>query len=122
MNEKQSLAYSVERKLFEDWYAADALPSEANWFKRDKDEPDEYDWITTHEAWKAWKARGVLPMQQASIAVANDGTPAGRFHRLMGELQKRFPDPDPVAGAPYESRLLAMLDTVLAAKIPNNKL
>lgn len=44
------------RREFEEWYAADAMPAEADWFKRDWEDPDEYDSGTTHCAWKAWQA------------------------------------------------------------------
>ena len=44
------------RVAFEEWYAADAMPAEADWFKRDPDDRDEYDSGTTHCAWRAWQA------------------------------------------------------------------
>lgn len=49
-----------ERELFECWYEADAMPCEGDWFKRDPDEPDEYDSPNTHQAWEAWKFRAGL--------------------------------------------------------------
>ena len=49
-----------EREAFEAWFEADAMPGEADWFKRETDEPDEYAYTSTHNAWKAWKARAAL--------------------------------------------------------------
>lgn len=49
-----------EREAFERWFEADAMPSEADWFKREKDEPEEYAQLSTHAAWAAWQARAAL--------------------------------------------------------------
>ena len=45
-----------ERQRFEEWYEADAMPAESNWFRRDPDAPDEYDRESTCRAWQAWQA------------------------------------------------------------------
>jgi hypothetical protein len=44
-----------DRARFEAWYEADAMPAEADWFKRDPDAPDEYAHGMTWSAWKAWQ-------------------------------------------------------------------
>jgi len=41
------------RRQFEEWYEADAMPAEADWFKRYED--GEYYHSHTHDAWKAWQ-------------------------------------------------------------------
>lgn len=50
MNEQQ------ERSAFERWYEGHCLPGEADWFRRDPDEPDEYKHGHTSEAWAGWQA------------------------------------------------------------------
>lgn len=45
-----------ERQRFEEWYEADAMPAESNWFRRDPDAPEEYDRESTVRAWAAWQA------------------------------------------------------------------
>jgi hypothetical protein len=50
------LTYEQERKNFEDWFEADAMPSEhSNWFKVDTYGDYEFDFV--NEAWKGWFAR-----------------------------------------------------------------
>jgi len=41
------------RRQFEEWYEADVMPAEADWFKRYED--GEYYHSHTHDAWKAWQ-------------------------------------------------------------------
>lgn len=38
------------------------------------------------------------------------GTPGGRFNSIMSELEKRYPDPTPLAGSPPEGRYMSMID------------
>jgi hypothetical protein len=45
-----------ERKHFEEWFEADSMPLESNWFKRDKDFPERYEYNRTQWAWEGWKA------------------------------------------------------------------
>lgn len=45
----------IERKAFEVWFEADAMPAEANWFERDAD--GDYDFPTTQCSWDGWLAR-----------------------------------------------------------------
>ena len=45
-----------ERELFEAWYEADSFPAEADWFRREIEDHDEYYYANTHTAWKAWQA------------------------------------------------------------------
>lgn len=54
MNEQQ------ERSAFERWYEGHCLPGEADWFRRDADDPSEYDHGHTSEAWAGWQARAAL--------------------------------------------------------------
>ncbi|CAB4139132.1 Domain of unknown function DUF551 [uncultured Caudovirales phage] len=49
-----------ERSAFERWYEGHCLPGEADWFRRDPDEPDEYKHGHTSEAWAGWQARAAL--------------------------------------------------------------
>ena len=44
------------RKEFEDWFEADAMPLEANWFKRDEQFPDIYAGDYIEHAWGGFKA------------------------------------------------------------------
>lgn len=49
-----------ERKDFEEWYAADCMPAEADWFKRDPEEPTEYFHGSTQSAWSGWLKRAIV--------------------------------------------------------------
>ena len=44
------------REEFEAWYEGHCAPLESDWFKRDGDFPDEYDYFPAQEAWSGWKA------------------------------------------------------------------
>lgn len=48
---------STERENFEAWFEAAAMPSESDWFRREKDDPDEYVHVPTQYAWEGWTAR-----------------------------------------------------------------
>ncbi|MEF3066344.1 hypothetical protein [Pandoraea apista] len=49
-----------EREAFEAWYEAAAMPAEADWFKREADDPNEYAHGDTQSAWEGWQARAAL--------------------------------------------------------------
>jgi len=63
---------SEQREAFEQWYEADCLPAESDWFKRDDD--GDYWHATTSAAWAAWQARAALssapPNLSAAVAAA----------------------------------------------------
>ena len=44
------------REEFEAWYEGHCAPLELDWFKRDSDFPDDYDYFPAQEAWAGWKA------------------------------------------------------------------
>ena len=44
------------REEFEVWYEGHCAPLEADWFKRDSDYKDDYDYFPAQEAWDGWKA------------------------------------------------------------------
>ena len=44
------------REEFEAWYEGHCAPLESDWFKRDSDFPDEYDYFPAQEAWSGWQA------------------------------------------------------------------
>ena len=44
------------REEFEAWYEGHCAPLESDWFKRDSDFPDDYDYFPAQEAWAGWKA------------------------------------------------------------------
>lgn len=44
------------RRDFEEWYAADAMPLEGDWFRRDQNDMSEYADETTDATWRGWKA------------------------------------------------------------------
>ena len=44
------------REEFEAWYEGHCAPLEADWFKRDSDFPDDYDYFPAQEAWAGWQA------------------------------------------------------------------
>lgn len=48
------------RSDFENWYEADSMPAESDWFKRDAFDPDEYAQTCTSVAWRAWQASARL--------------------------------------------------------------
>ena len=47
---------SKMREEFEAWYEGHCAPLESDWFKRDSDFPDDYDYFPAQEAWAGWKA------------------------------------------------------------------
>lgn len=50
----------AERRDFQEWYEADAMPLEhSNWFKVDADGDYEFDHVRW--AWNGWRARAGLP-------------------------------------------------------------
>ena len=60
------------RKEFEAWYEGHCAPLESDWFKRDSDFPDDYDYFPAQEAWSGWKASRAalcveLPSRQTVI-------------------------------------------------------
>lgn len=44
------------RREFEEWYAADAMPLEGDWFRRDPSNTNDYADDTTDANWRGWKA------------------------------------------------------------------
>ena len=44
------------REEFEAWYEGHCAPLESDWFKRDSDFPDDYDYFPAQEAWYGWQA------------------------------------------------------------------
>ena len=44
------------REEFEAWYEGHCAPLESDWFKRDNDFPDDYDYFPAQEAWAGWQA------------------------------------------------------------------
>ena len=61
-----------ERKDFEEWYAADCLPAEADWFKRDPEEPTEYFHGDTQSAWNGWLKRAMIEYRKVADRVNNN--------------------------------------------------
>lgn len=55
-----------EREAFEAWYEAYCMPGESDWFRRDPEWPDEYEWTHTSEAWNGWKARAATEAGRVS--------------------------------------------------------
>jgi hypothetical protein len=59
LHTKSGLGEDEERKAFEEWFEADAMPLEhSNWFRRDED--GEYEIYSVAHAWDGWKARAGL--------------------------------------------------------------
>lgn len=52
----------TERKLFEEWYEADAMPLETYWFERMND--GEYKLLCVEHAWHGWLGRARLAFDQ----------------------------------------------------------
>ena len=44
------------REEFEAWYEGHCAPLESDWFKRDSDFLDDYDYFPAQEAWAGWQA------------------------------------------------------------------
>ena len=44
------------REEFEAWYEGHCAPLESDWFRRDSDFPDDYDYFPAQEAWSGWRA------------------------------------------------------------------
>lgn len=49
------------REEFEAWYEGHCAPLESDWFKRDSDFQDDYDYFPTQEAWAGWQASRATP-------------------------------------------------------------
>lgn len=54
-----------EREAFEAWYEAYCMPSEADWFRLDADDENEYHHAITADAWAAWQARAAIEADRA---------------------------------------------------------
>ena len=64
------------REEFEAWYEGHCAPLESDWFKRDSDFPDEYDYFPAQEAWSGWKASRAalcveLPKQYSTDSIGS---------------------------------------------------
>lgn len=77
MNETELQA---ERKAFEAWYEAYCMPSEADWFRRDADDENEYHHAITADAWAAWQARAIEAAATAPLLA--------EIERLTRELEE----------------------------------
>jgi hypothetical protein len=57
----------VEREAFQEWYEADAMPAEADWFKLDAD--GDYDHGPTYWAWRGWQARASTQVEASETSL-----------------------------------------------------
>ena len=71
--------------------------------------------LAAHEQQLA-NLRGTMnDLRQQRAAMHGPGAPTARWHALMAELDKRFPDPQPYASSdPAEARYLEAIDGLLA--------
>ena len=105
MNEQQ------ERSAFERWYEGYCLPGEADWFRRDADDPDEYKHGHTSEAWAGWQARAALAANEKQ---PNRATDIATALALPGcERLREWAEIGPVQRAAVEEFVYA-----LAANVP----
>jgi hypothetical protein len=88
---------SAERAAFEAWYEAYCMPGEADWFRRDPEDPDEYDMTNTSSAWAAWQARASAPIpagepltcgHPAELMLKSAETGADLYCELCDALQR----------------------------------
>lgn len=56
MTNQSHTELAAQRAAFEREYEAYCQPAEADWFRREDDDPDEYYHVTTKEAWWGWQA------------------------------------------------------------------
>lgn len=56
------------RQAFETWFEASAMPSEADWFRRDPNNPDEYNLSFVAHAWDGFQAGFEVGARQAAKA------------------------------------------------------
>ena len=62
------------REEFEAWYEGHCAPLESDWFKRDSDFPDDYDYFPAQEAWSGWQAsRAALCVKLPDVRVLDGG-------------------------------------------------
>ena len=77
MTKQQTAEETVMDKMreeFEAWYEGHCAPLESNWFKRDSDFPDDYDYFPAQEAWSGWKAsRAALCVELPDAETGFDG-------------------------------------------------
>ena len=67
------------REEFEAWYEGHCAPLESDWFKRDSDFPDDYDYFPTQEAWAGWQASRAALCVELPAEVAGDGIVCGKM-------------------------------------------
>ena len=60
------------REEFEAWYEAHCAPLESDWFKRDSDFPDDYDYFPAQEAWAGWQASRAAQCVELPLAFADE--------------------------------------------------
>ena len=62
------------REEFEAWYEGHCAPLESDWFKRDSDFPDDYEYFPAQEAWAGWQAsRAAICVELPEVRVLNGG-------------------------------------------------
>lgn len=104
----------ADRAEFEAWYEADAMPAEADWFAREKDEPSEYKNADTASAWRGWQAARRAPaapvpqiaeVQDSLVAISAaiaDQDDSAAQSMLRGLLSMLAAAPQPPEAAPVE--------------------
>ena len=71
--------------------------------------------LAAHEQQLATLRGTVNDLRQQRAAMHGPGAPTARWHALMAELDRRFPDPQPYdSSCPAEARYLEAIDRVLA--------
>ena len=104
------------REEFEAWYEGHCAPLESDWFKRDSDFPDDYDYFPAQEAWSGWKASRaalsenhspdsakmvvpegwqLVPVEPTSAMLIAAGATIPRYRAMLAAA------PKPVAAATY---------------------
>ena len=60
------------REEFEAWYEGHCAPLESDWFKRDSDFPDDYDYFPAQEAWSGWQASRAAQCVELPLAFSDE--------------------------------------------------
>ena len=80
-----------KREAFENWFEADAMPLESNWFARDKAFPEEYAYGPAQRAWESWQAfRAETVKEIADWLKSGEAWHSNQAEYLADKLLEKF--------------------------------
>ena len=78
------------REEFEAWYEGHCAPLESDWFKRDSDFPDDYEYFPAQEAWAGWQASRAALQANSCAGMDDPAAEIAELKRQRDELIDEF--------------------------------